>query len=51
MPHIMMSADVGFIPNVTGMSSAMLADVPMPGSTPTIVPRNTPRNVYQRLIG
>src|SRR4051812_12081279 len=51
MPAIMMSADVGSIPKVTGMSNAMLADGPMPGSTPTIVPRNTPRNVYQRLTG
>ena len=51
MPHIMMRADVGFMPNVTGIRSAMLADGPIPGSTPTIVPRNTPRNVYQRLIG
>src|SRR6185503_9197903 len=51
MPAIMMSAEVGFIPNVTGISNAMLADGPMPGSTPTMVPRKTPRNVYQRLIG
>src|ERR1044071_8018078 len=51
MPHIMMSAEVGFIPNVTGMRSAMPADGPMPGSTPMIVPMKTPRKVYQRLIG
>src|SRR5688572_22894192 len=51
MPAIMMSADVGFIPNVTGISSAMPAEGPMPGSTPMTVPRNTPMKVYQRLIG
>ena len=47
----MMSADVGFIPNVTGIRSAIPAEGPIPGSTPMIVPMNTPRNVYQRLIG
>ena len=51
MPAIMISAEVGSIPKVTGISSAMLADGPMPGSTPTIVPRSTPTKVYQRLIG
>jgi hypothetical protein len=47
----MMRAEVGFIPKVTGISSAMPAEGPMPGRTPMIVPRKTPRNVYQRLIG
>ena len=42
---------LGFMPNVTGINSAMVADVPMPGSTPTMVPRKTPRKVYQRLMG
>src|SRR5215212_6624484 len=51
MPAIMMRADVGFMPKVTGMSKAMPAEGPIPGSTPMIVPRKTPRNVYQRLIG
>src|SRR3954468_17273672 len=51
MPHIMMSAEVGFIPHVTGISSAIPAEGPIPGSTPMIVPRKTPMNVYQRLIG
>ena len=46
-----MSADVGFIPNVTGMSSAMLADVPMPGSTPTIMPEEHAEERTKRLIG
>src|SRR5436190_10663879 len=51
MPAIMISAEVGFMPNVTGMSSAIPAEGPMPGSTPMMVPRNTPMKVYQRLIG
>src|ERR1044072_7562297 len=29
----------------------MVAEGPMPGSTPMIVPRKQPMNVYQRLIG
>src|SRR6185503_4441572 len=47
----MMRAEVGFIPNVTGIRSAIPAEGPMPGSTPMIVPRKTPMKVYQRLIG
>src|SRR5688572_17888085 len=47
----MISAEVGFIPNVTGIRSAMPAEGPIPGSTPMIVPRKTPMKVYQRLIG
>jgi len=47
----MISADVGFMPNVTGMSSAIPADGPIPGNTPMIVPMKTPKNVYHRLIG
>src|SRR5262245_51246905 len=47
----MMSAEVGFIPYVTGMSNAIVAEGPMPGSTPMTVPRKHPINVYQRLIG
>ena len=51
MPHIMISAEVGFMPKVTGISSAIPADGPIPGNTPMMVPRNTPRKVYHRLIG
>ena len=51
MPHIIINAEVGFMPKVTGISSAIPADGPMPGSTPMMVPMNTPRNVYHRLMG
>ena len=41
----MMSAVVGFMPNVTGMSSAMPADGPIPGKWLIIVPMKTPTSV------
>ena len=42
MPDSMISAETGGSPNVIGSSIAMVAIGPMPGSTPTAVPRNTP---------
>jgi len=38
----MMSAAVGFIPNVSGTSIATVVTGPMPGSTPIAVPTTTP---------
>jgi hypothetical protein len=51
MPANMMNACVGSMPLVTGSSSATAIAGPMPGSTPTKVPRNTPRAAYRRLVG
>src|SRR5512138_1067865 len=51
MPAMRMIAEVGGRPNVTGMSSAMPVMGPMPGRTPTIVPRNTPTSASSRLKG
>ena len=42
MPAIMMMPDSGLPASVTGSSSDMAATGPMPGSTPTSVPMNTP---------
>src|SRR6185312_11057375 len=39
------------MPKVTGMSSAMPADGPMPGRWLIIVPMNTPRSGCRTLIG
>src|SRR5512138_2608630 len=38
----MMSEAAGLMTKATGMSSATVADGPMPGSTPTTVPRKHP---------
>src|SRR3982074_2881811 len=51
MPAIMMSPDVGSMPNVIRINRAMLAAGPIPGRMPTMVPMNTPTKVYHRLIG
>jgi hypothetical protein len=42
MPASMMSAEVGSSEKVIGSSMAMVADEPMPGSTPIKVPSSTP---------
>ena len=42
MPASMMMPASGVAVNVTGNSSDMAATGPMPGSTPTSVPMNTP---------
>ena len=42
MPAIMMMPDSGEPDRVTGSSSDMAEIGPMPGSTPTRVPMNTP---------
>src|SRR5690349_19616533 len=47
----MMSAPTGGKLKVTGRSIAMAASGPMPGSTPTRVPMNTPMKQYIRLTG
>jgi hypothetical protein len=39
MPASMISAPTGGKPNVIGNSIAMVATVPMPGRTPTKVPK------------
>jgi hypothetical protein len=45
MPANMMKAPVGSsIPEATGSRRAMVMAGPMPGSTPTAVPRMTPIN-------
>src|SRR5688572_3467294 len=51
MPASMISAPTGGRLNVIGSSMAMAASGPMPGSTPTSVPTNTPMKQYIRLIG
>src|SRR5262245_15395000 len=48
MPDSMISADTGGSPKVTGSSIAIVAIGPMPGSTPTAVPRKTPIRQYSR---
>ena len=45
MPASMISAVVGFIPNVIGISNAMPADGPIPGRWLIIVPMKTPTKV------
>src|SRR5262245_37355228 len=51
MPAIMMMPEAGVPASVTGSSSDMAEIGPMPGSTPTSVPMNTPMKQYSRLIG
>jgi hypothetical protein len=43
-----MRADVGFTDNVTGSSKAIARAGPIPGKTPTRVPKNVPSNPYMR---
>jgi hypothetical protein len=45
----MISAETGGSPNVIGNSMAMVAIGPIPGRTPTAVPRKTPTRQYKRL--
>jgi hypothetical protein len=47
----MITALVGFIWNVSGSSIAIVAAGPSPGSTPMIVPKNTPMKHHSRLYG
>jgi hypothetical protein len=42
MPASMISAAVGFMPNVNGTSIATVVTGPMPGRTPIAVPTTTP---------
>src|SRR5262245_42557107 len=51
MPASMMMAPAGFMWNVSGSSIATVAGGPSPGSTPTMVPRNTPTKHHRRLVG
>src|SRR6476620_2535190 len=51
MPAIMMMPDSGVPDSVIGSSSDIAEIGPMPGSTPTSVPMNTPMKQYNRLIG
>ena len=51
MPAIMMMPASGEPESVTGSSSAMAETGPMPGSTPTSVPMNTPKKQAIRLMG
>src|SRR5512145_2026618 len=48
MPANMMNALVGSRANVTGSSRATVNAGPMPGSTPTAVPRVAPANAQAR---
>src|SRR6187455_235294 len=51
MPAIMMMPDSGVPDSVIGNSSDIAEIGPMPGSTPTSVPMNTPMKQKSRLIG
>ena len=51
MPASMISEVTGSKPKVIGSSRAMVAVGPMPGSTPTAVPRVTPMRQNSRLTG
>src|SRR5947209_66263 len=51
MPAIMMMPDSGVPDSVTGNSSDIAEIGPMPGSTPTRVPMNTPIKQYRILTG
>src|SRR5436190_24338779 len=48
MPASMISAGAGPSPKVNGSSMATVATGPMPGSTPTRVPRKQPMKQYRR---
>src|SRR5687767_16008560 len=51
MPASMISAPTGGRLKVRGSSIAIAASGPMPGSTPTSVPTNTPMKQYIRFTG
>jgi hypothetical protein len=51
MPASMISAEVASRLKVIGSSIAMVAVVPMPGSTPISVPSSTPIRQYIRFSG
>src|SRR3978361_1060610 len=51
MPASIIRAAVGSMPKVTGMSSAMPAEGPMPGRWLIMVPMNTPISVYSKWAG
>src|SRR6266705_3818359 len=51
MPAIMISAPTGGRPNVIGSSIAIVATVPIPGSTPTSVPTSAPSRQNRTFIG
>src|SRR3954447_25657448 len=48
MPASMIIADTGSSVNEIGNSIATVVTGPIPGSTPTTVPRNTPMKQYSR---
>src|SRR5512143_913184 len=50
-PDNMMSAPVGFIPNVMGRRRDREAPGPSPGRTPTRVPMRTPERQRNRFMG
>src|SRR5918998_6335020 len=51
MPANMMSDPAGSILNVTGRSRATVRAGPMPGRTPTAVPRKTPIRANRSFVG
>src|ERR1700722_13200295 len=51
MPDSMISDATGVILNVSGSSMAMVVNGPMPGSTPTSVPKVAPSRQYRKLSG
>src|SRR5262245_18187843 len=51
MPASMISAPTGGRPKVIGKSIAIVATVPMPGSTPTSVPTSAPSRQNSTFIG
>src|SRR4051795_11880497 len=51
MPASMISAPTGGRPNVIGSSIAIVATVPIPGSTPTSVPTSAPSRQNRMFIG
>src|SRR5467141_1605166 len=51
MPASMISAPTGGRPNVIGNSIAIVATVPIPGSTPTSVPTSAPSRQNRMFIG
>ena len=47
----MMSAEVGFTVNVIGSNKPMASAGPIPGSTPTSVPKKVPNKPNMRFVG
>src|SRR5690625_2668927 len=51
MPHSRMRPCIGSMPKETGIRIAIALIGPIPGRTPQIVPRRTPRSAKSRLAG